>query len=330
MMKAHSRRRFIQELALFAAVLPPRSAPSRRQAPRVRRIGFLIGEAWSMIAAFEGELQRLGYGDPARLVVEKRVSWSNTSDLSAQAAELGRMDLELIVAAALPQALAVRAVNPDMPMVIGTCPGFVSNGFAKTLERPGGIYTGMDELPAGVTDRRLRLLTTVVPKIARIGLLATTPGRGGHEAQLAEAEQTARALGLTVKAYRAASLRELEAALTGMAADRMEGFVNFQGALTLSNQPLIVDFAVRRRLPAVYQSPLFPQSGGLMSWAPDQDEQFRMAARYVDQILEGAMPGDLPIRHPDPYFLTLNQTAATAIGLELPPTLISQARTVLP
>ena len=283
-----------------------------------------------MIAAFEDELKVLGYEDARSLVVEKRISRSNTSDTRVHAEELGRMDVELVVAASLPQALAIRQVNPGMPMVIGTCPGMISNGFAESLERPGGRYTGMEELPPGVTERRLSLLRMAAPAAARIGLLSTTPGKGGHETQLAEAESAARALGVTVKAYRAQSRPELESALARMADDRVDAFLNFQGALSLANQDLIVAFAAQRRLPAIYQSALFPRAGGLMAWSPNQEEQFRMAARYVDKILKGAKPGDLPIRHPDRYYLTVNRSAARGISLDLSATLLAQADFVLP
>src|SRR5204863_7491969 len=136
----------------------------------------------------------------------------NSSDLVAQAAELAHMNLDLIVAGALVHALEVRKNNPAMPMVIATCPGMVSNGFARSLKHPGGIYTGIDELPPGVTAKRLRLLKAAVPGVSRVALLSTTPGRGGHEAQLADAEGAAKSLRLTVKPYRATTLRELEAA----------------------------------------------------------------------------------------------------------------------
>lgn len=320
----------MNDLGMFGAALPLASVARSFQARPARRIGFLIGEAWTMIAAFEDELRVLGYSDPSRLVVEKRVSRSNTADLRVHAAELGRMDLALIVAGALPQALAIRAVNPNMPMVIGTCPGMISNGFAKSLERPGGLYTGMEELPPGLTERRLVLLKAAVPQLARVGLLSTTPGQGGHELQLGEAERAAESLGITVRAYRAESRPELELALARMAADRVEGFVNFQGALSLANQELILNFATEHRLPAMYQSAIFTQAGGLMAWSPNQEEQFRIAARYVDRILEGALPGELPIRHPDRYYLTVNRSGAREIGLDLPPAFLSQADFVLP
>jgi putative ABC transport system substrate-binding protein len=201
----------------------------------------------------------------------------------------------------------------------------VSNGFAKTLKRPGGIYTGMDELPSGVTSKRLQILKTAAPKVTRVALLSTTPGVGGHETQLADAEKAAGLLRLTVKPYRAKTLKELEAALAAIVNDGMDGFANFQGGLSLANRELIVDFAAKNRLPAIYQSAFFTEAGGLIAWAPDQEEQYREAARYVDKILKGAKPGDLPILHPRRDYLTINKSAAQGLGLVLPRSLVANA-----
>jgi putative ABC transport system substrate-binding protein len=223
----------------------------------------------------------------------------------------------------------MRKANPAMPMVIATCPGMVSNGFAQSLERPGGIYTGMDELPPGVTAKRLQLLKAAAPKVSRIALLSTTPGRGGHETQLSDAMEAAKSLDVTVKPYRATSLQEIAAALQAIVADGMDGLMNFQGGLSLFNRQLIVDFAARNRLPAIYQASFFVESGGLMAWAPDQEEQYREAARYVDRILRGAKPGDLPVHHPARYFLIINQGAARGLELTLPPSLLAQADKLL-
>src|SRR5207247_10819801 len=128
--------------------------------------------------------------------------------------------LDLTGGGASVHALEVRKNNPAMPMVIATWPGIVSNGFAKSLKRPGGIYTGIDELPPGVTAKRLRLLKTAAPMVCRVGLLSTTPGHGRHEAQLAHAEQAAKSLRLTVKPYRAKTLSSLEARLSSIVTDR--------------------------------------------------------------------------------------------------------------
>lgn len=306
------------------------AAFARQATPaRIRRIGFIIGGEQSLIDAFKSAMSNLGYAEGHNLALELRVSGVGPGNMARDATELARSNLELIVAAALPQALAVREANPTMPMVIATCPGMIANGFAKTLEHPGGNVTGLDELPPGVTAKRLRLLKSAAPNISRIALLSTTPGHGGHEAQLADAEQTAASLGISVKAYRATSLNELEPALAAIVTDGMAGLANFQGGLSLANRQRIVEFAATHHLPAVYQATLFAEVGGLMTWAPNLEDQYRAAAGYVDQILKGAKPGDLPIRYPARYFLTLNATTARSLGLTLRPALLAEADRVI-
>jgi putative tryptophan/tyrosine transport system substrate-binding protein len=281
----------------------------------MRRIGFLIGGPPALIDAFKTALTAHGHIEGENLDLDIRVA--TAADAERHAEELAKSDVELVVAAALPFALDLRDMNPNKPMVIATCPGMVSNGFAESLERPGGIVTGMEELAPGVTARRLTLLKALAPGVSRVALLSTTPGRGGHEMQVADAEAIAPALGVTVQVYRATSLPALEDALAAMVRDKMNGLANFQGGLSLEHRKVIVDFAAEHRLPAVYQATLFPESGGLMAWAPDLEEQFRVAARYVHQILEGARPGELPILHPARYFWTVNETAARGLGIEL-------------
>jgi putative ABC transport system substrate-binding protein len=324
-----SRRTFLADLARFSAALPLVAGSRAMAQQRVPRIGFMSGAEPSLIASFDDEIRRLGYSPGRDVHFEIRIGRMYTNDTAAHAAELGAMELDFVVVAALPQALAMRQANPNMPMVIITCPGMVSNGFAETLERPGGLYTGMDELPPGVTRKRLQLLKRAAPSISRVALLSTTPGRGGHEAQLADAEQAARDLGFSVKAYRAASVSEITAALEAIRSDRMDGLLNFQGGLSLANRQMIIDFAAAHRLPAVYQSLFFVASGGLLAWAPDQRDQYRLAAHYADQILKGKKPGDIPVQHPEPYHLHLNRGAAAAIGLTLPADLVAEADKVL-
>ena len=330
MASGYARRTFLRSLTLFGFA-PPLLA-SGIQAPRpsrVRRIGFINGAEPSLNAAFEDELRRLGYVEGENIAVQTRLLSGPPGELQRHVDELARMDLELVVVGALPMALAMREANPAMPMVIATCPGMVSNGFAQSLEKPGGVVTGMDELPPGITAKRLTLLKTAAPQVSRVALLSTTPGRGGHETQLADAEQAAAALGVSVKPYRAASVAELEAALTAIASDGRDGLLNFQGGLSLFKRQSIVDFAAARRLPAIYQATLFAEAGGLMAWAPDLPQQYRTAAHYVDKILKGARPGDLSITHPPKYFLTINAGAARGLGLPLSSALLAQADRVL-
>lgn len=324
-----TRRTFLADMARFTAALPLINSHGEMAQHRVPRFGFMSGAEPSLISSFEDEMRRLGYSPGKNIHIEMRIARINTSDTAVHAAELGAMDLDFVVVAALPQALAMRQANPKMPMVILTCPGMVSNGFAESLERPGGIYTGMEELPPGVTRKRLQLLKRAAPSVSRVALLSTTPGSGGYETQLADAQQTARDLGLSVKAYRARSLSELTAALDAIGSDRMNGLVNFQGGLSLGNRQMIVDFAAAHQLPAVYQSLFFVESGGLMAWAPDQRDQYRWGARCADQIIKGKKPGEIAVQYPGPYQLHLNKKAADAINLVLPADLIAEANKVL-
>ena len=325
-----TRRTFLTDIGRFTAALPLIDSSGDLTPQRLPRIGFMSGAEPSLISSFEDEMHKLGYSPGTNIQIEMRIGRMNTNDSAVHAAELGAMDLDFVIVAALPQALVMRQANPKMPMVIITCPGMVSNGFAESLERPGGIYTGIDELPPGVTLKRLRLLKRAAPSVSRVALLSTTPGRGGYETQLADAERAGRELGFSVKPYRASSLSEITAALDAIRSDQMNGLLNFQGGLSLANRQVIVDFAAAHRLPAVYQSLFFVESGGLMAWAPDQRDQYRLGARYADQILKGKKPGDIPVQHPGPYQLHLNKRAAAAIGLTLPADLVAEADKVLP
>lgn len=327
----HSLSRFSRRQLLagtLAASATSTFAKKRRK--RIPRIGYLTGAGYpTLMNAFFEELRRLGYVEGQNIIVELRQSRPNTGESDVHAAELAAMDLDLLVVASLAQALQVRPLNPDMPMVIATGPNLVGNGFAKSLEHPGGNVTGMDELPPGLTGRRLTLLKTAAPSVSRVALLSTTPGVGSHEIQVADAEQAAARLSIAVSTYRAASLPELRAALDGLVGDKMDGLVNFQGGLSLSNRQLIVDTMRQHRIPAIYQSRLFVTSGGLMALSPAQEEQFREAARYVDKILKGAKPGDLPIKHPSKYILSVSAKAAREIGLTLPSAFVAEADAVL-
>lgn len=333
-----NRRTALAQLSALATVAgwPEQATPSivrgstlfTNQA--IPQIGYLGGAGvLALENVFREEMATLGYAEGKNMHIEQRLARPNTTEGVVMAAELAQMDLSLIVVAALPFALEVRKANPTMPMVIATCPGLVSNGFAKTLQHPGGIYTGLDELPPGVTAKRLHLLHTVVPDANRIALLSTTPGVGGHETQVADAEQTAARLGINVKTYRAASLPELQKALDEIVKDGMNGLLTFQGAVSIANRQLIVDFVSRHRIPAIYQATAFAEAGGLMAWAPDLPQQFREAAHYVDKILKGAKPGDLPAKHPEKYYLTLNKTAANNLGVSFSKELLAGAHKVI-
>lgn len=329
------RRTFVAGLSAGAAAVAhsiPSAAKALSQPARVPRVGFMIGTIPGTVSpletAFRAELVKLGLIEGQNINLEIRRSFKE-GELEHQAAEFGAMDLDLIVAASLAQALAIRAANPRMPMVVGTAAGLVANGFGKSMKHPGGIVSGIEELVPGVTMKRLALLDATVPGLKRVGLLSTTPGAGGHEIQMAEALRAAGRLGLAVTAYRAGTVDELKQALADIVRDKHQAMLSFQGGLALGQRHMIVAFAEEHRLPAVYQSTMFVEAGGLMAYAPDQEEQFRAAARLVNKILKGARPGDLPITFPDRYYLSINQIAAAAIGITLPPAIIAKADLIL-
>lgn len=300
-----------------------------RPRARLARIGFIIGEGFpTLVQAFRSELRRLGYVEGQNLILEERISRA-PGDGSRQIRELAAISLDAIVVASLSFALDLKALGTSTPVVVATTPGFVANGLAQSLQRPGGNFTGIDELPPSLTARRLRLLITAAPHVRKVALLSTTPGSVSHGIQLADAEGEASKLGVVVRAYRATSRSELEQALAAIAAEHMQGLVNFQGGLSLSNRELIIDFAKRSRLPAIYQSKLFVESGGLMALSLNQEEQFRTAARYADQVVRGAKPGDLPIQYPGRYYLSVNLGSAAAIGLHLPQKVLRKADFVI-
>jgi len=332
MEKLISRRDFTRRLALAGLAVPLMPARAAGSAPgRIRRIGYFSGAEYpELLEAFKDELRTMGYVEGETIAIEVRLSRQNTADMPALVTELSLLKLELIVAGALSLALQVRNSIPEMPMVIATCPGMIANEFAQSMEHPGGHVTGIDELPPGLTAKRLQLLKAAAPSVSRVALLSTTPGHGGHEIQLADAERAATDLGITVKSYRATSLSELQAALAAIASDGMEGLLCFQGGFALGNRKLIVDFAAEHHLPAIYQATLFAEAGGLMSWAPNLEAQYRVAAHYVDRILKGASPGDLAVTYPPRYYLTVNSSAARNLKLTLPPELLAQAERVLP
>ena len=329
-MHTSTRRTFLKNFGLTAFGIPwILSCSSHLHSSKHFRLGYFAGSGFPDLEfAFLDELSKLGLKEGRNLVIEKELM-VNAADGNMMAKKLAVKDISLVVVTSIGLGIAIRNVNPNMPIVFSTCPGMVSNGFAQTLEHPGGLYTGLDELPPGVTAKRLRLLKTAVPSVNRVALLSTTPGKGGHEIQLADAEKTAAELAIEVKPYRATTLPELEKALADLQKEGMNGMLSFQGGLSVVNRKLIVDFANENRIPALYQATMFTQAGGLMAWAPDLIKQQREAAHYVEKILKGAKPGDLPVKHPEKYFLTVNQAAAKKIGIAFPPEILAQADSIL-
>src|SRR5437016_6275201 len=195
------RRSFV---GMLGGVLSLPAIARQAASHRAKRLGVIVGSEPSLFAAFDASLRQLGWVPGENVIVELRKTRANTADSATYAAELARLNLDVVLVGSLPPAIEMRKAKPDQAMVIATCPGLVSNGFAATMDRPGGYATGIDELPPGVTAKRLKLLKTAAPRVSRVAPVSTTPGRGGHETQLADAQQIAPQLGISVKPYVAA------------------------------------------------------------------------------------------------------------------------------
>lgn len=317
------RRRLVALAASIIALTVSHANPGPQTAKRLPKVDLLIGKGFPP-DAFRNELARLSYREG------KNIRLHFVDGDPEYFENLKKREVDVVAVSALSFALRVKNAHPGQKMVIVTSPGIVQNGLAKSMAQPGGNITGIDELPSGLTAKRLTLLHMAAPHAKRIALLSTTPGEISHGIQLADATAHAKKLGLTVKVYRATTDAEVAPALDAIVKDGMQAMLSFQGGLVLKHRNQIVEFVAKHKIPAMYQATMLAEAGGLMTWAPDLKEQFRQSARLVDRILKGENPGDIPIVYPEKYFLTINRGAAKRIGLKLPAKLLAQADRIIP
>ncbi len=334
-MKFELRSSFLCALALAGAL--PNLSPSQQQPANsqsaVHRIGFLglrpMPESEPAIRQLRSGLQGLGYVEGKNYVLEIRLADDNASRYPALVRELTKANVKMIVAASIPAAVAIHKENPLMTIVIAQGPDIVGNKLADSAERPGGVATGLEELKPGNTDRRLRLLKQVRPSLSRVAVLSPAPSENGHVVQYREAEQTAAAIGVSLRSYRVSATSDFDKVFDAITSDGADGMVVFNGLLPSPIQRRIVEFAAQRRVPTIYASEQFVVAGGLMSYGADQPGRFRLAAPIVDKILKGAKPGDLPLTYDAQLRLFVNARAAEKLGITLPQSLIAEAHTVL-
>ena len=259
-------------------------------------------------------------------IISSRFVWRTTTrlDIQSLATELSRLNVELIIAGSTPAAIAIHETNPTMPIVVGRGPDLVGAKLAESADHPGGVVTGIEELAPGMTDKRLRFLKQVVPTIIRVAVLSPAPTQGSHALQYKEAEQTAKAIGLTLRAYRVTAKSDFEKVFDDIAKDRADAILAFNGVLPRPIQERIIQLAAKHRLPAIYPARDFVEIGGLMSYGQRGPEMFRFAATYVDKIFKGAKPADLPLTAWTKLYLSVNTKTAATLNIALPPSFLSQ------
>jgi putative tryptophan/tyrosine transport system substrate-binding protein len=325
------RRAFLATLAsgLLAAPL----AVEAQQAGRVSRIGLLSSASSSAgadrLRAFKEGLHALGYVEGRNLIIEYRWAEGRDERLPALAADLVRLKVDMIVTQGTSASLEARRVSATMPVVFAVAGDPVAAGLVASLTRPGGNVTGLAVMGSEMTAKRLELLREAVPQVTRVAAL-WNPGNASSRPELQETEAAARTLGLQLQSVEVRDARLLDLAFAAMAKQRAEALIVLSDSLLFGQRTRIADLAVQQRLPAIAWTPEFAASGRLlMVYGPNVAEMHRRAAAYVDKILRGASPADLPVEQPEKFEFVINLKTAKALGLTIPPSLLQRADQVI-
>ena len=312
--------------ALLFAICVPAHA---QQAKKVSRIGFLVpGSASSYagrIEAFRRGLRDLGYVEGRDIAIEYRYADGKLERLPNFAAELLRLKSDLIVVAGTDTTAAAKKATKEIPIVMTNAGDPVRAGFVASLARPGGNITGLASNPSGLYGKRLELLKEALPKLNRLAIL-TDPQGPTSDAAIKETEAAAQTLGLKVQVLEVRTADDIEEAFRVATIGGVDALVVLNSSFANFHQKRIADVAVKSRLPAMYNT---EEAGFFMSYEVNRLELFRHAATYVDKILKGAKPADLPVEQPTKFELVINLKTAKQIGLTIPPNVLARADRVI-
>jgi putative ABC transport system substrate-binding protein len=281
------------------------------------------------LEAFRQGMRELGYVEGTNYRLEVRWGEGKLERMPAIAAEFVRMKVDLIVAFSSPSYLAALQATKTIPIVMPVASDPVGDGIVASLAHPGGNITGLSLMAPELGAKRLQLLKEVLQHNSRTVAVLWNPAYKGMGARFRETQSAAPAVGMDIRSLEVSSSRDMEAAFDLVNRERPAGLLLLVDPLTLSLRDRIVQFAREKRLPAIYETREFVEAGGLMSYGPNVLEQSRRAAVYVDKILKGANPGDLPIEQPAKIELVLNLTTARALGLAIPPAILASADQVI-
>ena len=280
------------------------------------------------LESFREGMRQLGYVDGNNVRFEFRFADGYLDRLPDLANELVRLNPRVIVSAPLPAHLAVRKVTSTIPIVMATGADPVGFGLVASLSHPGGNVTGLANFAEMLASKQIDFLREILPHLARFGLLVNVTNQL-HVPQLHETKKAAEAAGIVLVPVEVSSPDKLDLAFATLAAERVEALLVPPDTTFLSRRQQIADLAATARLPASYGFREHVQVGGLMSYGPDIVDQYRRAATYVDKILKGAQPAELPVEQPTKFELVINLKTATALGLTIPPTLLARADEVI-
>ena len=324
-----NRRAFLGALGFVAA---PRAAEAQQAPAKVPRIGFLIGASPAIgapfLETFRQALRELGYEEGQNISIEYRFADGRLERLPELAAELVRLKLDIIVTSAPPVPQAAKQATRTIPIVFTSAIDPVGAGLVASLARPGGNITGLASMGSEVVGKHLELLKEAAPKVSRVAILQN-PNNRIHATALRDAEGAARALGVQLDVLQARTPAGIDAAFAAMHSQRAGGLLVLRDSFFFVQRTQIIGLAAKSRLPAVYGFGEYAEEGGLMAYHASLVQMWRRAATYVDKILKGAKPADLPVEQPTKFELVINLKTAKALGLTIPPSLLQRADQVI-
>jgi putative ABC transport system substrate-binding protein len=325
------RRTFLGALAGGFVASP--IAVEAQPAGKVWRIGLLSYAASDPASAarwkaFRDRLRELGYVEGQNVIFESRWGGGQVGRLRGLAAELIDAKVDILVTASSEAALAAKQATSSIPIVTATGADPVELGLVASLARPGGNVTGVFSMSNELAGKRLELLKQLIPRISRVAFLRD-PDNRASALNLRNAESAAKSLGVVVQGFSVRGPKECDAAFVAMKRARIDAVILGENTPFFADRRRIADLAIVYRLPMVAQAKEYAEAGGLVSYGPDYPDQYRHAAEYVDKILKGAKPGDLPIEQPTKFELVINMKTAKALGLTIPPSVLGRADEVI-
>ena len=320
-------------LGVLVALLLAFSFPAQAQQPtKVHRIGYLVSALPSStparIEAFRHGLRELGYVEGKNILIEPRYAEGKSDRLPALAAELVRLKVEVVVTTGTLVTRAAKEATGAIPIVMANDTDPVINGFVASLARPGGNITGLSTFAPELSGKRLELLKEIIPKLSSVAVLGTSTGPANAQ-NLKETELASEALGVKIQYLDVLGPKDIETAFRAASKGRADAVLLLASSVFTSQRTQLADLAVKYRLPATYNRPEYVEDGGLMTYGPSINDLFRRAATYVDKILKGTKPADLPVEQPTKFEFIINLKAAKQIGLTIPPNVLARADKVI-
>jgi putative tryptophan/tyrosine transport system substrate-binding protein len=319
-------------ICLLLTVLLLTGVFARAQRPaKIPRIGYLGGSTASnsnRIDAFRQGLRELGYVEGKNLVIEWRPAEGKQDLERAFAAELARVKVDVIVTVGSNATRAAKGATATIPIVMTQDPDPVGNGFVASLARPGGNITGLSNFNRELAGKRLEILKEVVPRLSRVAVFGTST-QPGHAQALRETERAARGFGVKLQYLDVPDSKDIEAVFRAAVKGHAEAVLGLGGAVLNSHPTQVVELAAKSRLAAMYSIREYVEAGGLMSYGVSITDLDRRAAAYVDKILKGAKPAELPVEQPSKFEFVINLKAAKQIGLTIPPEVLARADRVI-